>query len=189
MKHFVLGIVFATAILAQRPTVKKVAAAPAISTPRISRNAMAALEKSIDERVLHLWTEHPWVLLGNTRGVYVQGFGTVLTAEINLVTGPTMMMRTGVTAEEKAAHRVKRIKRFPELRAELRKVLMDAASTLETMPAEENLVFCAFLSKYPWEDVSGLPAQLILTGQKKKLLEAKAAGGAGLDQIIRVEEY
>jgi hypothetical protein len=43
-----------------------------------------------------------------------------------------------------------------------------------------------------WEDVSGMPAQVMVQATKKKLLEAQRAGAGGaamLDQAIRVTEY
>ena len=46
------------------------------------------MEKSLDNRIARLWQDNPFVLLGPTRGVYLDGYGAVFTAEVNLVAGP-----------------------------------------------------------------------------------------------------
>ena len=44
------------------------------------------------------------------------------------------------------------------------------------MPPDEQIVMVAFLSHFPWEDLDGLPAQIMMQGSKKKLMEAQRAG-------------
>ena len=46
------------------------------------------MEKSLDERISKLWDDNPYLLLGTTRGVYLEGYGAVFTAEVNLVVEP-----------------------------------------------------------------------------------------------------
>lgn len=129
-------------------------------------------------------------MLGATRGIYLDGYGAVFTAEVNLVTGPTMMpMRAEVTKEEKDRHRQKKIERLPQLKRMLRQALVESAASLDTVPPDEQIVIAVFLTRYSWEDVSGLPVQLILQAPKKKLLEAQHSGGANLDAAIHVTEY
>ena len=57
----------------------------------------------------------------------------------------------------------------------------------------EQIVVVMFLSRYPWEDTTGVPVQVMLRAQKGKLLEAQRAGGAGLaaalDAAIQVEQF
>jgi hypothetical protein len=164
--------------------------ATASDKPRVSRGMLAAMEKSLDLRVTRMWDDNPFVLLGPTRGIYLDGYGAVFTAEINLVTGPTMMMRSEVTKEEKDRHRQKRIERLPQLRRALRQALADSAASLDTVPPDEQIVIAVVLSHYPWEDVSGRPIELKLQAAKKKLLEAqRAGGGAALDAVIHFTEY
>src|SRR5437764_13246447 len=61
--------------------------------PRVGRTVLASMEKNLDDRVSRLWDDNPFVLLGPTRGIYLEGYHVVFTVEINLATGPTMMMR------------------------------------------------------------------------------------------------
>jgi hypothetical protein len=163
-----------------------VLAADAVDSPRVNRGMIVAMEKSLDNRVARLWDDDPFVLLGPARGVYLEGYGAVFTAEINLATGPTMMMQMELSKDEIERHRQKKIKRVPELVAAMRLALVASAASLDPVPQDEQIVIVAFLSRYPWEDVSGLPAQITMQAQKKKLLDAQRAGGTGLESAIRV---
>ena len=149
---------------------------------------LIAMEKSFDDRITHLWNDNPFVLLGPTRGVYLDGYGAVFTTEVNLATGPTLTMGVTLNKEDVVKHRAKKIARLPELKREMQKALAASAASLDTVPPDEQIVMVAFLSRYPWEDVTGLPAQVIMQGQKKKLLDAQRAGGQSLDAAIRVTE-
>jgi len=156
--------------------------------PRVSRGMLAAMEKSLDLRIKRMWDDNPFALLGDTRGIYLEGVGAIFTAEVNLVTGPTMMMRSDLTKDEKDRIRQKRIERLPQLRRALRQALADSAASLDTVPPDEQIVIGVFLYHYAWEDAT--PVQLTLQAAKRKVLEAqRAGGGAALDAVIHITEY
>ncbi len=178
MKRLALVLLFAAA-----------AFAAGVEKPRVSRTSMAAMEKSFDGKVTRLWDDNPFVLLGSTRGVYLEGVGAVFTSEINLATGPTMFGQIELSKEQIARHRQKKLARLPVIRDAARQMMMSAAASLDGVGADEQIVFCIFFSRYPWEDVTGLPAQLQLQAQKKRLLDVQRAGGAGLDAAIKIVEY
>ncbi len=77
-------------VLLAVPFLLLVVAASAIASdaPRVPRTTLAAAEKSLDNRFAGLWSDNPFVMLGPTRGVYLEGYGAVFTAEVNLVAGP-----------------------------------------------------------------------------------------------------
>jgi hypothetical protein len=150
---------------------------------------MAAMEKSFDGKVTRLWDDNPFVLLGSTRGVYLDSVGAIFTAEINLATGPTMFGQGELSKEQIARHRQKKLSRLPVIRDAARQMMMSAAASLDGVGADEQIVFCIFLSRYPWEDVTGLPSQLQFQAQKKRLLDVQRAGGAGLEAAIKIVEY
>jgi hypothetical protein len=163
--------------------------ATATEKPRVSRTLMALMEKSMDDRCQNLWSDNPFVLVdGNARSVYLEGYGVIFTAAVNLVTSPTLTFRPAITKTEIQDHRRKKIERLPQLKAEMKKALADFAASLDPVPADEQIVIAVLLTRYPWEDLTGIPSELTFQGQKKKLLEAKAAGGAGLDTVIHVTE-
>ncbi len=158
--------------------------------PRVSRVSLAAMERSFDQRVLKLWSDdNAFVLMGNTRGIYLDGYGAVFTTEINLVTGPTMFGGIQLSKADIARFRQKKLQRLPQLKEALRHMLVDAAASLDAVPPDEQIVIAVFLSSYPWEDLTGLPSQVMMQAQKSKLLEAMRAKGAGLEAAIRVLEY
>ena len=55
------------------------------AVPRVSRDALHAMEISFDKRIQTPSVDDPFELLGNTRGVYLEGYGAVFTAEVNLL--------------------------------------------------------------------------------------------------------
>lgn len=166
-------------------------AAELSDAPRLARSAVANTERILDNRFTRLWSDNPVPVLGPSRGVYLQGYGVVFTTEVNLVSGPPLtLFNPAITKEYAAQHKQTKMKRIPELKAELQKALLDAAASKElaTVPPEEQIVLVAFLSRFPWEDLTGMPAQIMLQGSKKKLLEAKSSG-ANLDAAIQAAQF
>jgi hypothetical protein len=159
------------------------------ATPRVTRPMLVAMEKSMDSRVTRLSQDNPFVLLGPTRGIYLDGYGAVFTAEVNLVSSPAamLMFRPQMTKEEIEQHRQKKLSRLPQLKEALRQALIDSAASLDTVPGEEQIVVVAMLSKYPWEDTTGLPQQIMMQASKKILLDQRN-NPAALDSVIRTIE-
>src|SRR6202790_3774579 len=100
------------------------ASAIAVDAPRVPRSTVALTEKSLDDRFNKLWSDNPFVVLGPTRGVYLEGYGAVFTAEINLVAGPPIgIMMPPPDKQDIARHKQQKIARIPELRKALAKML------------------------------------------------------------------
>ncbi|MEQ1947373.1 MAG: hypothetical protein ABL995_09295 [Bryobacteraceae bacterium] len=161
----------------------------AADPPRVSRTTLIGTEENLDSRFRQLYNDNPYALPGPTRGVYLEGYGVVFTAEVNLVNGPAIhMFHPTATPEEITAHHAAKLKRVPDFRKTLQTALMNTASTLDSVPDDEQIVLVGMLAKYPWEDLTGLPRQILVQGQKKKLLEAKKSGKTDLTDIIKVVE-
>ena len=158
-------------------------------SPRVTRPMLVDMEKSLDNRVARLSQDNPFVLLGPTRGIYLDGYGAVFTAEINLVSssGALLMFRPQLTKEEVEQHRQRKLARLPQLKQALRQALLDSAASLDTVPAQEQIVVVALLSKYPWEDTTGVPQQIMMQASKKNLLDQRN-NAAALDSVIRTIE-
>ena len=165
----------------------------AADTPRVSRPLLATIEKSLDDRISKLWVDNPLALMGSTRGVYLAGYGAVFTTEVNMAIGGATLMHTQWTKADKDRHHQQKIERLPQLKQLLKQTLLESAAlpALDAVPLDEQIYLAAFLSRYPWEDPSGIPAQVIVQAPKKKLLEVQRAGGAAaaLDQVVRVTEF
>ena len=157
--------------------------------PRVTRSMLIEAEKVLDPRVSRSSTDNPFLLLGPTRGVYLENYGAVFTAEINLVSIPAamMMFKPITTKEEIAAHRQRKVARLPELRRALRDALADAAASLTVLPPDDQVVFVAILAKYQWEDTAGIPLQIRMQASKKQLMELRK-NDAGLAAVIQTVE-
>ena len=182
----------APAVAAPPPVSPAPAQAPASETPRVGRHMIAAAEKNIDNRFTRLWDDNPFVVLGPTRGVYLEGYGAVFTAEVNLVQGPILgIMTPPRTLDEIAKHKQKKIARIPDLKKALQQALAELAASPEmaAVPPDQQIVVVAFLSHFPWEDLTGLPAEIMMQGPKQKLAEALHAGGASLAAAIQAAQF
>jgi hypothetical protein len=160
---------------------------PAADSPRVNRGLLAPVEKSLDDRFARLWPDNPLALLGSTRGVYLEGYGVVLTAEVNMVIGGTSLMQPRWTDKDKEMHHKKKLERLPQLRTAMKQALAASAASLDPVAPTEQIVLSVFLSRYPWEDATGIPAQVTMQAPKAKLLEAQRTGS--LDQAIQVKEF
>jgi hypothetical protein len=168
------------------------AQASASETPRVGRNMIANAEKTIDNRFTRLWDDNPFVVLGPTRGVYLEGYGAVFTVEVNLVAGPIIgIMTPPRTKDDIAQHKQKKIARVPELKKALQQALaeLSASPEMAAVPTDQRIVLVAFLSHYPWEDLSGVPAEIMMQGTKQKLTEALHAGGASVAAAIQAAQF
>jgi len=154
----------------------------------VSRASLKAMDASFDQRIKGLWEDTFLSLIGATRGVYLDGYGVVFTAEVSPVPSMTSMMHPTVSPEEKVKAHKLRIERIAQLKQAMRLAVADAAASLDPVPAEEQVTMIVFLAYNPWEDVSGTPAQLTFQAKKKVLLEARRTGGAALTQVVQVTE-
>jgi hypothetical protein len=154
--------------------------------PKVSRKSVAAMEKSFDQKLVTLWPE-PFLLLGTARGFYLDGFGAIFSAEMNLVTGPNVTpFHPEMSKLEIEQHRKKKLERLPVLRQAMKQMLTDAAASLDSVPVTEQIVVEVTVVKYPWEDMTGIPTQILMQAQKKKLLDAQRGAG---DAAIHVQEF
>ena len=125
------------------------------------------MEKSLDSRIAQLWTDTPYLLIGTTRGVYLDGYGAVFTAEVNLVSNPSSMMSASVSKADIARVHAKRLERMPLLKKAMCDALIATAASLDTVPADEQVAIVAFLDYFPWEDPTVMPARVTVQGQSR----------------------
>lgn len=160
-------------------------AAATADRPRVDRAAMAALEKSFDSHILHASAAEPLDLMGNTRGIYLTGYGTVFTTQINLIVSPTINpFRQQFTKQEISRIHARKLERLPLVRQKVREMLLSTAAALSAIPPNEQVVVGVSLFYFSWEDTSGLPSQIIMQGERQKLIGRTIAEGS-----IHTEEY
>ena len=175
----VLALLASAAALAETPT------------PAPSRDELAAVERSIYNKLAKFHVEAPADILGLPRGIYLDGYGAVFTAELGTLLTPGMgPFRPAIGKDEIAQIRAAKEKRMPEVRTLMQQMLVDAAATLDRVPSNENIVigFVFFYNK--WEDRGKMPKMITMRAGKAALIEA-AAGRATpqtLTQAIQVRE-
>jgi hypothetical protein len=137
---------------------------------------LASVEKLCNKRIETLFDD-PNVLLGFTRGVYLEGYGAVFSAEVNLAGQlPGLSpFRMEVSPEEIAKIRQKKLDRLPPLRKAMEEMLLGAASTLGQLPPGERVVIAINLPHRSYENVSGIPRQVVLQADRKSLLEKRVS--------------
>lgn len=163
----------------------------AADAPRIKRSALQALERSLD--VMLLSSSDPCELLGNTRGIYLDNYGAVFTALANLVYTPTPNpFRPKISPAELRALHDRKLVKLEALKNQMREALVTLAAdpALDSVRPNEQIVCGVSLFYYSWEDVKGLPAQMIVQGEKQKLLEVEKGSTpkSGLATIVKVQE-
>ena len=157
---------------------------------RVSRVSLAAMEKSFDRRVETVNVDDPFMLLGTTRGLYLNGYGAVFTAEVNLVANAAISpFRPMFTKQEIARLRQKKHDRVTVLKEHMRNALIGAAASLDGVSPNEQIVLGVTLFYFNWEDRAGLPTQVVMQAPKKALLEANKGNPAPLQAVLQVQEY
>jgi len=166
-----LAIVPASAQLGmkQAPTPAAVAAKPAATLPAGDKPPMAfqtidALEKEMDTRLAATGGAEPCNVWGASRGVYVNGIGTVFTAVVELVTTPGgMSALSGFSADQKAKYHKSMLAHVPLLEQTMRDMVLSvAASPAVRLADTDQIVVSVRLFYRPWEDMTGLPGQIVV---------------------------
>jgi hypothetical protein len=153
---------------------------------------VGAVEKLLDDRVRRAFPESPMHLLGNTRGVYLEGYGAVFTVEFGLIMTPALSpFRQEVSAEEKSRIHAAKLKRLPEVKSFVRDFMVNTAASMDALPAGENFVVGVSLVYQKFEERGQLPDRMVFSAQKGKLVDVAASrvDRAQLESIVKVREY
>lgn len=142
----------------------------------LDRNALVNAERACNKR-LETMFDDPYLVLGLSRGVYLENYGVVLTAEMTLMnSAPISPFRPQVTDAEKTALRKKKLERLPVLRQAMKEMLVSTARSLEKLPVNEQVVLAITLLNRGFEDTTGLPAQIVMQGERRVLLAGQMSG-------------
>jgi hypothetical protein len=165
---------------AAAPTAARAAAPPAAPsatvTPteklRVSRQTLADVERHFDTKLASVGgANDPVDLLGAARGIYLDGYGVVLTAEASLIVTPGLNpFKTVMTEPEKEKIRQRKLDRLPALRQAMRDAWRDSATTLTSIPDSQQVVVAVRLLYLSWEDTHGLPGEIVMKGDRRTAL-------------------
>jgi len=164
----------------------------AATESRVSRASIVAVEGSVDQ-TLKAPSADPYELLGLTRGTYLEGYGTLFTFEVDLVsTGGLLTVGPfgrPLTPDQLAKLRDRKVKKLPELKETMRSLIENASSTLEGLPPNERIAMEAILLNNPGEK-SGkdMPRRIFMSAEKQKLLDAKANHATPAELLGLIEE-
>ena len=157
---------------------------------RITRQELAGVEKSMDSTIRSWDVVAPYDLLGFTRGVYLPGYGVVLTTEVNLMITVITPFNLPPTGAKLLQLKEKKQQRLAFVRNWMREALVNAGSTLIEVPAEERVVYAVTIFYQSFEDHSGMPNQIIIEAPRRTLADFKAGriAQAQLDSAIQAWE-
>jgi hypothetical protein len=144
------------------------------AAPRIPRPAMQAVERSFDQRFQQFNVDDPIEVLGPARGVYVEKFGVILSAEVNLVVMAITPFRPQITAEQLEKLRQKKLARLAEVRKMMRDSMVSTATSLKALGADEQVVVGLTFFHRPFELVQDLPGQIVMQAPKRVLADYEA---------------
>ena len=139
------------------------------------RKQVVEVERSIDRRFRDLRDAQPMALLGAARGVYLDGYGAVFTIEVNLYPSAALSpFRQSYSEEEKRQLNVRKRQRLESLEQKAREILIEEAGKLVGLPQGEKVALAVSLFHFAWEDLTGLPRQLVMAAARNVLAEAQS---------------
>jgi len=180
-----------TLLLVSSLAVVGVAVAAVADTPApVRRPVIRAAERSLKDRLVRIFPDTPISVTGEPRGVYIDGYGAIFTAEMQPVSDGASLMNSTLRPEEKAQVIAKKKARIPQLEKAMKEALVETAASLDPVPLDEQVVLEVVIDRFLWEDGSGYPAELIVQAPRRKLLDLKrsAGGAAALDAAIKITE-
>lgn len=159
-------------------------------SPRISRASLQGLERNSDLSFESLLKEDPMAILGSTRAVYLDNYGVVFSAEVELAPRLTPNpFRPQFTKQDIARNKESKRARAALLKDHMRTMLMNYASNLETVPLSENVALAVTIPYSRMEDAAGMPKQIVMAAPRRALLDAKAGSPEPLNAALKVQEY
>ncbi len=161
------------------------------AAPRIPRPAMQAVERSFDQRFQQFNVDDPIEVLGPARGVYVDKFGVILSAEVNLVVTAITPFRPQISGEQVEKLRQKKLARLPEVRKMMRDTLVSAATQLKALGPDEQVVVGLTFFHRSFEAVKDLPGQIVMQAPKRVLADYEAGRikQSALEAAIQEQVY
>jgi hypothetical protein len=156
-----------------RPAAAKTVAAaatPKTAAPQvnITRQMLKTLETAFDTKLATFNQSEPVYMLGSTRGIYLQGYGAVFSAELDLIQSPTLNpFHTKILAEEVVSTHTRKLKQLPLVRQAMLDQLAACARNFDVLPPNQQIVFVLRLDYQPWEDRVELPDQIFLHAERK----------------------
>jgi len=156
--------------------VSNTAMPPAVTNPvkamKLAPQTFTDLEKRFDSQLAATGgINDPIDLLGTTRGLYLDGYGAVFTTELSLIVTPnTSPFRLQITKEEAMRVHQRKLARLPVLKQVMAEMMRNSAATLVQIPDGQQIVLAVRLLYLPYEDTTGLPAQVMMSATRRGVI-------------------
>jgi hypothetical protein len=139
---------------------------------RIAPQTFNELEKRFDGKLATTGgANDPLDLLGGTRGLYLDNCGAIFTTEVSLIVTPTTNpFRQTISKELAAQVHQRKVAHLPLLRQAMQEMMKTAAMTLVQVPDGQQIVVAVRVLYLPWEDTTGLPAQIVMKADRKSAM-------------------
>ena len=138
----------------------------AVRATRIPATSIRELERFFNYRLSGLVkdVDNPAELMGDTRGVQIEDFGVVFTAEVSLVLTPAITPFMQKIPPELAARiRQFRVDRLPVLKAAMKEMMRSIATQVSAqVPPSQSVVLAVRLYYGAWEDTTGMPKEVVM---------------------------
>jgi hypothetical protein len=144
-----------------------------LQTPpaRVSLASLATLARGFDRDFRMFAVTDPIDVLGNTRGIYLDGYGAVFTTELSPILTPNLSpFRPNISEQEKAQVRQRKLARLPAVERLMDTMLQSAARELTAVPDDQQILVAVKFLYLPYEDTTGLPGQMVVKGTRRAIL-------------------
>ena len=138
--------------------------------PRVTLTSLAGLARGFDRSFRMYAVTDPIDVLGNTRGIYLDGFGAVFTTELSPVFTPGLSpFQPNISQQDKEKVRQRKLARLPVVERLMNSMLQSAAKDL-AVPDDQQIVVAVNFVYLPYEDTSGLPGQMVVKATRRAVL-------------------
>ena len=122
-------------------------------------------------------------MLGDTRGIYLDGFGAVFTTELSPIYTPGLSpFQPNISEQDKAKVRQRKLARLPVVERLMNSMLQSAAKELAAVPDDQQIVVAVKFLYLPYEDTSGLPGQMVVKSSRRAILSGAQIEAAVANQ-------
>lgn len=130
-----------------------------VERPRVARQTIGELEKHFDSQLSTIGGTDPIDMLGLTRGLYLNDYGVIFTAEVSLIVTPAITPFRPVMSEaDKAKVHQRKLEHVLLLEKAMREMVKNTAMTfgaagerLNVLPPGTQVVLAVRLFYLPWK--------------------------------------
>jgi hypothetical protein len=145
--------------------------------------SLATLARSFDRDLRMFAVTDPIDVLGDTRGIYLDGFGAVFTTELSPIYTPGLSpFQPNISEQDKAKVRQRKLARLPVVERLMNSMLLSAAKELAAVPDDQQIVVAVKFLYLPYEDTSGLPGQMVVKSSRRAILSGAQIEAAVANQ-------